>query len=138
MISQTKHIVWVLIRKISYEYQQTSKKINFDLLLAKKSDNKYKRTTLLLKQQVLSQSCTCNSIMYKCTHLTVNVLKVWKLVACQKGQEKQWDTAAVRLGSSLFAILTSISWISAQKINNLFKNRYRLVFEILEQSPYTK
>ena len=70
----------------------------------------------------------------------VNTLKFRTLFACPKTNRADPDQTAseeaVWSGSSLFAILTSILWISALITNILFVKRKWKVFEILEHLLY--
>ena len=63
----------------------------------------------------------------------VDILKVWNLVACLKGLDKEEE--AVWSGSSLFAIHARILLFPAVITAILFEKKKSKVFEILEHLP---
>ena len=74
----------------------------------------------------------------------MDALKFQTLVVCKKALANSADAdqtaseEAVWSGSSLFAILKSILWISALITNILLRKEDKNFFEILEHLPYTK
>ena len=73
---------------------------------------------------------------------TVNVLKFWTLIACQKGLDKQcrprsdcfWRSSLIRIFAVCYSNQHFVN--SSPKTNILFESRKRKVFKNLEHLPY--